>query len=307
MTKSMEVMVSPQEGDYPVANVYDNSANTLVGGFASIEGRENILIKQKVHLLEAAAQQLGCPCLELANEYQIFDADTGEEIIHVTEESGVCCRLCFSPYHEAKLHFLDLRNSTSANPYMMHAIKPFKCCCCAFADICRPELAIQDSGGNYFAHAKVPLFGGGFTPTIETMSRDEVVHSTVTGPSCCLGGLVELCKDMEFQIVYVDKDNNEVPGEIVKRRPGDLKTALAEAATDSDTYTIQFPPNMPPEEKASMIASTILLDYLYYEKGAPFTYNPLDGSCSVTFCSCYCMGCVLPCTCSSSKRNNSDE
>ncbi|GBG26453.1 Phospholipid scramblase 3 [Hondaea fermentalgiana] len=272
------------------------TAEVMVGGFAALEGRERFVVKQHFQAAEAAAQQLGCGCFEQANKFDVFDADTGEMIIFVEEESGLCCRLCCSPNHEAKLHFKDVRYGVPADSFIMHADKPFKLNCCACFDICRHEVKVQDSNGTFFSHAKVPLFGGGLSPQMEIMTREGEVHTTTRGPTCCLGGLIELCTNIEFNL-FMDAEQNNVVGKIVKKKPSDFQGALREAASDADTYMLEMPKGITADQAASIIATTVLLDYLYFEDGAPITFNLLNQSCTVNFCNCYCLGCTCPCSC----------
>lgn len=90
---------------------------------------------------------------------------------------------------------------------------------------------------------------------------------------------------------------------ITKKTPKALGALAKEAFTDSDTYTMEFKPEakLAPQQKATMIASLILVDYMFFEED--------HGMCScedglrITFFECYCMGFVCPCNLVLRKQN----
>ena len=56
---------------------------------------------------------------------------------------------------------------------------------------------------------------------------------------------------------------------IKKRTPRTLEAALKEACTDSDEYTMHFPPSgagLAPQQKAMMLASLVQIDYMFFEQ-----------------------------------------
>jgi len=280
------------------------TGTVVTGNFAVFEGRRRFIIKQKLDIGEAIAQQLGCPCCEQANKFRLFDAETGEEIMLITEESNIFCRACLHPHHRLELNFIDTRYGVPPDTHVMHGKKPCKCNCCICADICRHEIKVKNENGEHFAHAKMPYFGGGLSPKIELMDREGHVHTTTTGPTCCLGGLVELCQSIEFDISR-EKTGQKV-GKIIKVKPDDFKGALKEAAGDADTYELIIPEDCTPEQTAAILAQTILLDYLFFEDGAPIRYNPWDNSLTVNFCNCFCLGCICPCSCTCGGNNGNN-
>ena len=85
--------------------------------------------------------------------------------------------------------------------------------------------------------------------------------------------------------------------EIVKRAPAGLAAAAREALTDSDTYTMAFrqEANLAPQQKAMMIASLVLVDYMFFEQdNGMCSYE--NGTLKFTLFESYCCGCLLPCS-----------
>ena len=68
--------------------------------------------------------------------------------------------------------------------------------------------------------------------------------------------------------------------------------ALRELVTDADIYTLEFNPaaRLAPQQKATMLGSLVLADYMFFERdNAPCSQN----GCNL--CALYCCGCVVPC------------
>jgi hypothetical protein len=166
--------------------------------------------------------------------------------------------------------------------------------------------------------ATQPRFGGGFTPTINVMERAatagtggnpaEPAWSTlakIEGPTV-FGGCSELCRSSKFTVsslapAQVDaKLGSADIAEIIKRKPADLEGALREMVTDADIYTLAFNPSarLAPQQKASMLASLVLTDFMFFERD--------DAACSgrgCNFCNVYCYGCLCPCSLVSGERH----
>ena len=57
-------------------------------------------------------------------------------------------------------------------------------------------------------------------------------------------------------------------------------------------------PSLTPQQKASVIAEAINLDYLFFENEQPVCwYNEANKTCEILLCLCYCYGCLCPCKC----------
>lgn len=71
--------------------------------------------------------------------------------------------------------------------------------------------------------------------------------------------------------------------------------ALQEATGDSDQFFLSIPQNFNDQRAANFLATLLLMDYIFFEGGAPFEYDPFQQSCKINCFNCYFMGCVWPC------------
>ena len=152
-------------------------------------------------------------------------------------------------------------------------------------------------------------FGGGLTPTLNIMERASPADGSVRpiakleGP-CCFGGCTELCCTSTWLISsmqphqYKKKIKTGDMAKIVKQRPRRLKGAAREALTDSDSFVLAFPDGnlLAPQQKAVMMSSLLLVDYMCFEQD--------NGMCRCegtklicTLFECYWCGAVVPCNC----------
>lgn len=140
------------------------------------------------------------------------------------------------------------------------------------------------------------------TPTLEIMDRNKKVQSTVTGPTCCLGGIIEMCHSIKFDY-HVGDSHGPVNAQIIKQKPSDFVSFLAEGLSKSgDVYVLDLPPDSTPEEAASMVAAALLLDYLFFENGPPVSSE--GGGRRVNLCSSYCYGCLCTFHCKSDNNHH---
>eukprot|EP00549_Striatella_unipunctata_P001517 CAMPEP_0118686006 /NCGR_PEP_ID=MMETSP0800-20121206/7571_1 /TAXON_ID=210618 ORGANISM="Striatella unipunctata, Strain CCMP2910" /NCGR_SAMPLE_ID=MMETSP0800 /ASSEMBLY_ACC=CAM_ASM_000638 /LENGTH=305 /DNA_ID=CAMNT_0006582999 /DNA_START=73 /DNA_END=990 /DNA_ORIENTATION=+ len=285
----------------------------------SLRETEKLIIKQKVELMEAFAQAAanaidmdGLGALgETANKYDVFTDDGGQKF-KVIESSEFCgfdgCiptgRCCCRPNHKLQLHVYAPEYETSQA--IMFFDRPCKCGgCCSVCDICRQEMTVYtgaSTGGEggadpskQMAYIKEPVLGGFFSPQLEVMERqdggNQIATITANGV-CCIGGI---CCDHTFMVL--DAGGNEI-GKIVKERPENLTQIATELGTDADNFTMYVPKHVDPQQKAAMLASLHLIDYMFFENEGDFNLDLINGVCQFKCCDLYCCGCVCPCHCS---------
>lgn len=261
-----------------------------------------IAIKQKVSLLEAAgdlASSVPCAeaCCEKENEYEVYDQSHGQAIFYAKENSemfGLTARCCCNPAHELTLEI----SSAKGQPQMFTVQRPFKCCqgCPAWIDMCQQEMTLTNAQGQVLGAARQPCCGGFCNPQVDVM-EDNIESSpfaSVIGPCCCFGGLTEMVCDQKFEV----KDPNDSPiGVITKEKPEGMAQAIQEIMTDSDLFTLRFPPQMAPKQKMLLLATTLLLDYMFFEQNKPWECDPIEQSLTCTCCNTYICGSYQPCTC----------
>jgi len=154
----------------------------------------------------------------------------------------------------------------------------------------------------YFARSQVPKWGGGCTPTTNITDRvggpgtPEEQFGTVEGPTC-FGGCKDLCMDTPFKISQTPGKSGNL-GEIRKRRPKNCSECCVACCSDIDYYDINMANgNFTPEQKATVMASAIHLDYMFFEQDPPPVQVESDGKNTIiiiTLCQWYCYGCIVP-------------
>ncbi|KAL7574466.1 hypothetical protein ACA910_015834 [Epithemia clementina (nom. ined.)] len=258
-----------------------------------------LVIKQKFEALEAlanaAANAVGMGALgalgEIANKYDAYTDDGGLKfrVVESSEYCGLTGRCCCKPNHKLQLHVYH------EGEEVVYIDRGCKCGqCCSFHECCRQEMTVyQGPGeGSKLGHIMEPTGGGGFSPTLQVMDRDENQVATIKAKAfCCIGGI---CCDHTFEIT--DAQGNVV-GKIIKTKPDSLGAFAKEMVSDADVFSMDIPKEMAPEQKAAMLASLHLIDYWLFEGEGDFVCDIVNQSCSVKCCDLYCFGCVWPCSC----------
>jgi hypothetical protein len=147
---------------------------------------------------------------------------------------------------------------------------------------------------NKVSHIKQPLFGGGLSPTLEVMDREdgETLATIKANAVCCIGGL---CCDHTFEVT--DASGQKV-GKIVKTKPASLGELATELVSDADVFALEFyDKDLDPKQKASMFAALHLIDYMFFENEGEFELDIVNGACKFKCCDMYCFGCSVPCAC----------
>eukprot|EP00546_Thalassionema_frauenfeldii_P006389 CAMPEP_0178929930 /NCGR_PEP_ID=MMETSP0786-20121207/20925_1 /TAXON_ID=186022 /ORGANISM="Thalassionema frauenfeldii, Strain CCMP 1798" /LENGTH=360 /DNA_ID=CAMNT_0020606345 /DNA_START=90 /DNA_END=1172 /DNA_ORIENTATION=+ len=286
---------------------------------------EKLVIKQEVSLLEVAAQTaanaLDLDALgnlgETANRYDIFTDNGGLQfkVVETSEACGCtgCCptgRICCNPNHALQLHVFAPEHSPK--DAIMFVDRPCKCGqCCSCCSICQQEMRVYRGaddgppGGDgdaesLIAYIHQPFMGGGFSPKLEVMEREDsedIMFNVQSQAFCCIAGI---CCDHTFNVT---DSEGEYMGKIVKESPENLGELAKELGTDADRFTLYVKSELDKEKKAAMLASLHLIDYMFFENEGAVNADltPLaNGSCpeiSFKCCDCYCCGCVCPCSC----------
>ena len=85
-------------------------------------------------------------------------------------------------------------------------------------------------------------------------------------------------------------------GLITKQKPGNLASAAAELMSDADNYSIEFNPaaNLTAPQKATVLASQILADYMFFD-GNTEKISMDDKGVTIYCCYCSIIGWLAPC------------
>lgn len=164
--------------------------------------------------------------------------------------------------------------------------------------------------GGHFSRLLMPCGGGGCHPQIDVMENtsrgppgSENTVAVVEGPTFMKGCLELICNtDFYFSS---EKGKSGDLGKITRPKPEDCYNCLRMCCTNIDFYTVAFTDGYmkrPPEHKAAMLSSMVLLDYMFFEDDRP----PCDCESTsdnkgvviyITLCYMYFYGCEIPCRC----------
>ena len=132
----------------------------------------------------------------------------------------------------------------------------------------------------------------------------------MTGPTC-FGGCLDFCCDFQYPVSSVGMDGRVMQvGDVclvVKRKPRNMVGRMRELLSNADVYTVEFvTPNVPVQKKATILGSTLLLDYMLYEQREQDKCGPTDDGKGfyINLCNCFCYGCICPCRLVFKNNNN---
>jgi hypothetical protein len=277
-------------------------------------------------LLEALADAMGFGCCEQANVYDVYDgaappADRSRpgdaaHIFMIQEEGkdcqGVCCRVCFNPFHAMTLAVTDAKDKQP----VFKIDRPFKWCGCACCPCgcCHQQWNVINTNGGTIGRVQQRCCGGGCFPKFHLYdgapNDDNDDYNTeadywLTGPHF----IGELCCDVNFDLKNPRQTDAEgkplIVGNITKLGATNVMDAVAEALTDADKFSFTIPKEASVTAKATAITSLVLLDYYFFESGGAIECNPMaapgEPCLTINCCTEYCCGMLYPWTMSFSK------
>lgn len=254
-----------------------------------------VYVKQNIELLEALS---GGMC-ETPNSYRLYTWDPergretpregrGVEFAEAREISSCLMRQCCGPAREFNMNVSLVLppGVAAANPMPLVLRRPFMCTCGPFCrsriHICWGEACISEVYNPYqLCDEKLTIstprtFPGATHPEVAALGDQDWFE--VDG-ACCQPGMFCVCpcapcNRVEFQIRRPHSD--AVVGSMAKVWSG----CVREAFTDADVFTVEFPADATPVQKASLLASVLLFDFLIFEKKRQNNHNH---SASVSF------------------------
>jgi hypothetical protein len=141
-----------------------------------------------------------------------------------------------------------------------------------------------------------PIFGGYCSPEVHLKTADAAEpFGKLNGP-CFFGGWSECCCNFEFPLTtFGNKDTKGDLGVVTKKKPASLAGAVRELMSEADVYNIEFknnvhgsgPTNMSAAQKATVLASQLLVDYMIFEGNTE--------KCSEDDNAWYCYCCYFMC------------
>mmetsp|Transcript_43467 Transcript_43467/g.114951 ORF Transcript_43467/g.114951 Transcript_43467/m.114951 type:complete len:254 (+) Transcript_43467:97-858(+) len=219
---------------------------------------QNIKIKEKVRLLEAATALLGQE-IEMANKYSIEDRDTGAQVFYATEETNCLAMQCKQVASDCAPWKLSVLYTGGHQP--MEAFRMEKEWSCTCLCLNRPTMTVIDTQTRQFV-------GSITDPCTCLAMKFEIVGANgqtmgyADGGCCQWGMLCPLpcgpCAKVEFEIQ--DADNREV-GRLTKKIPGWCKFLFS---PDVDNYNVQMGGIKDPAFKTLVLALALFMDFRYF-------------------------------------------
>ncbi|CAG2177910.1 unnamed protein product [Oppiella nova] len=165
---------------------------------------------------------------ETNNEYDIQN-NLGQNVYLASEDTDCCTRNCCGPNRA-----FNMRIVGPSNREVLHLVRPLRCDTC-FCFCCLQYMRVEAPVGHLIGYV------------VQDCSYDENLWT-------------RLCQDVEFDVLA--KDTNTAIGRITKR----WSAILRETFTDADIYGVLFPSDMDVRAKACLLAATLLIDYMFFEK-----------------------------------------
>ncbi|XP_077512427.1 phospholipid scramblase 1-like [Amblyomma americanum] len=173
----------------------------------------------------------------------------GQFIYNIIEDSTFLSRYCCGPRRCFEMDVLDYRNVP-----VMHFVRPLRCVHC-FGCCCLQEMEVQAPPGTPVAYVLQEC--SVCYPVFRICNRNKQRVLSIIGPICTHSLPCKL--DIDFQVLST---NNIVIGKITKQFSGVVK----EFFTNADVFGVTFPLDMDVHLKAALIASTMLVDYTFFEE-----------------------------------------
>ncbi|KAL4505487.1 hypothetical protein ABPG72_002549 [Tetrahymena utriculariae] len=227
---------------------------------------QGIFIKQKLELLSAL---IGW---QHENVYKVFQADVngiqiGNNPMFLCKEKSECMQRIFLK-GDMRAFNMSITNETGtalsgqtvSTPFLALE-RPFKCTFFAYN---RPVLNVY-----YVENGSKVLFGYIKNPFqccllgCEIYDANNQLKFVIKGKCCqlgliCRGCPCNSCQQYEFT---VQSTTGQILTRLLKKSPGCLKSYIS----NCDDFSMGFPLNSMPQEKALLLSATIFLDYMYFE------------------------------------------
>ena len=204
---------------------------------------------------------LGC---EELTEFKIATMEEPQrDLLYSIEESPFLWRLLCAPCRPFK-QTVSLGDQPGG-PVIMSMHRPFSCLChCQCC--CHQKMFLMDGNNQHLGKAEVPFFC--CVPVVTLHDQQGRHQYNIHHPTCCGGCCMDPCAEgccnckVPFYIYNPGCDEpQQHVGKIVKVWRG-LSTELF---TDADSFQLQLPGGATPDDKARLLASTMLINAMFFE------------------------------------------
>jgi hypothetical protein len=214
-------------------------------------------VKEKANWFEALTAIIGAE-IEMANKYEIYDKNTGQQVFFAGEQTDCirrqlksCCPDCVS--WDVDIIYMP----TQTKVYKLS--RPWTCTCCCFN---RPTMTLEDVTKNQVVGTlRDPFHCCNYTLDIMDPSGNNVIRAD---GGCCQWGLCcplpcGPCAEVHFPLM--DSARGKSVGNIQKKVPSCLKWCFA---SDVDNYHVEFGAVENPDYKALLMALSIFIDFRFF-------------------------------------------
>ncbi|XP_015587207.1 phospholipid scramblase 1 [Cephus cinctus] len=222
-----------QSGGWPMPNL------VCPAGLEYLMALDTIFVEQQIDRLEALTGW------EKLNKYMVKDA-RGQVIYRVKEESSACSRCCFG-----NMRPFDMKIVDSSMREVIRLSRPYRFDSC----LCPCFLQEMDVFTGDTKLGSVVQNWSPFYPSYSINDLSENTILTIEGPMCIFCP----CYDVNFKVL--SSDGKHQVGRISKKWSGFVQ----ELFTDADIFGISFPIDLDVKVKALLLASCLLIDFMYFE------------------------------------------
>ncbi|OWA53013.1 Phospholipid scramblase 2 [Hypsibius exemplaris] len=230
-----------QTGYFP--NEFGHPNTIYVGhfppGLEYLTTLDHLLISQKVELLEAFTG------FDTNNKYIILN-EHGQQVYYAVEDTDFCTRQCFGSMRPFEIGILD-----HAQREVIHISRPLACMNCCYP-CCLQTMDVTASGQPIgFIEQEWSLCN----PLFRVLNEQREPVLKIQGP--CM--TCSFCGNVEFQVL--SSDGQMQVGMISKKWSG----LAQEMFTNADNFGVHFPMDLSVDVKATLLAATFLIDFMYFE------------------------------------------
>lgn len=209
---------------------------------------DQLLVHQQIELAEIFLN------LEFENKYVVKNS-LGQQVYFASEESECCERVWCGHQRGFLFHITD-----NMGQEVLRVTRQFKCCAgcswCADNDHCSLFVAVESPPGTVIGYVKQTQ--SWVSPRFDVLTADQECALKIQG-HWCRCQTVCCTEDIEFKI-FTNDLQTEV-GKVSKQWGGWVR----ESFTKADNFGVQFPQDMDVKVKATLLASTFLIDFMYFE------------------------------------------
>lgn len=233
---------SAQGGAAPMVMSAPHSAGNCPPGLEYLTMVDQLLVQQKVELLEAFTG------FETKNKYLVTN-NLGQKVYFAAEDSDCLSRNCCGNLRPFEMKIVD-----NFGNQVISLNRPLACQGCCFP-CCLQTMEVSSPPGSIIG--TIEQNWSIFYPSYSVKNASGDIIFRIEGPFCACKCC---CQDVNFKVLSAD--GNTQVGQISKKWSGLAK----EAFTDADNFGITFPMDLDVRMKATMLGACFLIDMMYFEE-----------------------------------------